>query len=238
MRRIVIGLWCLVAATAFLGMACVAVQRANPGTLQSDVLDTYCEVRGSVGTGAGVVVQVEGRACVLTCKHVVQQNPNLVARQERRGLWIERKPLRVIEHADKDIALIVLENADGLRAARIDLPPEEGEDVWYVGTPDGSHRTIERCIISRLDYPIPVRGEGTYKTYLLGGVIGWWGNSGGGCFVRDARGYRLVGIVFRMTFRHDQLYAKNPVHAIDHKTMCQFLDRPYVKSEVRNAGCD
>lgn len=196
------------------------------GTLKGDVIAPYVEIQSSYGwgNGAGTCLQVDGETLILTAAHVVARNikvrgakftPSKVYYYKQEwdipfptlpsiGGW-HLDPLPASREADlvwydppeeekgHDLALLRPRHAEGLRAAPLGLSEtlEVGEDCWYVGTPNGLHGALERSIINRTDHQM---GGNTF-TVVNGN--GWYGNSGGGLFVKREGGYRLVGVVTR-----------------------------------------
>lgn len=213
--------------------------------LKGQVIDPYVEVRAGEGIGSGTVIEFNGEVLVLTAAHVVgccvkdtkasvqDKDAKDVGQVERHyePVTIRRiSPLRqldvqadivlfspVEESGGHDLALLKPRSTEGLKATRFSASAKmrPGQDAWYIGTPIGLHRSLEKSIINQTD----MAWHGNIFTVTNGN--GTFGNSGGGLFVRDDRGFCLVGVVVRKAHGGDN----SPLMCQTQKTILAFLTK-------------
>lgn len=222
---------------------CAILIPGQPGSIQTDIVDPYVEVRTTAGGGAGTVIKVGDEILVLTAAHVVAESAKAMEpktpEEAKRTLPEKNKPVflcietehrRTVIQADivgysttedkggTDLALVKPRDPAGLTPAIFcdQAKIEPGQECWYIGTPMGVHRMLEKTIVNRPlleknDHPyIVVNGQGTY------------GNSGGGLFVKSGDKYVLVGVVTRRLWTSDD---RNPLCAQTQKSIKLFIDK-------------
>lgn len=192
----------------------LAVLLAAGGIAKAGVPEGVVAPYVQIGGGSGTVIQLDGKPYVLTAFHVVEdmmwdvsvyydvfgtkhevKKRAEVPFKDARGCPYKGKVVfhtPVEEDGGHDLALLeVLGDPRGLHAAALDLDAEmtPGRAVWYIGTPAGVAASLERSIVSRTDY------EG----WTMVNGNGWYGNSGGGLFVKRHGAFYLCGVVVRMT---------------------------------------
>jgi hypothetical protein len=212
------GLTAFVAAVLTLSTALFYCEAAAPGSvctpaapsLAQQVCAPYVAIVGPDAEvyGAGTVLRVRGELHILTAAHVVCGPKDLAPEiGEIRHYSTEADPdepreARVVAYSapedaagpkGDDLALLKPINPAGLSPARIAPKPfrlERGEDMWYIGSPAGEIAHLERSIYSR---------DRTWagKTFYITNGCAYFGNSGGGCYVKRGDTYFLVGVLTR-----------------------------------------
>jgi S1-C subfamily serine protease len=192
------------------------------------MVDSYVEVRQDA-TGAGVVIAVDGEELVLTARHCVENDRKCVIRKitEDYTQEVYTEGVVVLLPKDEKVDLALVKPSKPLKqpAARYNAvtPVKRGQDVWYVGTPKGMHSSLEKSIVN-----VPCRRhQASTDGYLVVNGIGWYGNSGGPAFVKDAGGWTLVGILVRL---YNVENARTPVCCETLPTIHKVLDE-YRKSK-------
>lgn len=217
------------------------------GTIRRDVLAPYVEVRkGGRCTGSGVAIRAGGELLVLTAHHVVadglgRKSTRYAAPSDafelvkhnsgKQRTWTARVVYFSPAEGDGpgvDLALLRPGKPEGLTPARSDFGArlEEGEDAWYVGTPRGLHRSLEKSIINRTDY------RALRQAWVIVNGHGTFGNSGGPLFVRRGNDYVLVSVAARVV--GGSSFPKTPLMFKHPRTVGAFLDA-YRKDRERDA---
>ena len=204
-------------ATCFLSMAVsfglLTYDKPNVVNVGAQVCNSYVaiEQEGEI-IGAGTVIRLGSETFVLTAYHVVSPGYAVATGNAGRApIPVDTVPYRVMrdskhydsypvwftptgEYGGDDFALLALPTGSRLPAATLafDVTPRDGETVWYVGSPAGFPRYLERSILSRTDYPA------FDSRWLVFGGGGWYGNSGGGLYVERSGRPVLAGVVSRM----------------------------------------
>jgi hypothetical protein len=145
--------------------------------------------------------------------------------QKGRGKEVERWCEIVLysppeESGGHDLALLKPRDPAGLKAAKFTgkTPVEAGQTCWYVGTPNGLHRSLEKSVINQTDFEAGYLGGNSY--YLANGN-GWYGTSGGGIFVMEGEEFLLIGVVVRLVWAD----ARTPVICQTQETITGFLEK-------------
>lgn len=231
---------CLYAVSLFVSILPLACkdcdcQSEAPGSIQSEIVDTYVQVNTPDGaTGAGVVVDFAGEKLILTCAHVVEDAPRiagkvatlrpLTVKKIKNGetLYAAKADIVQVGNSNTGVDLALIRpRSNPPRAAKWcpQSPARLGEDCWYIGTPGGVHARLERSIISQVAEKCPL-SDGTFVAV---NGCGYYGSSGGPVFVLRDGHYYLTGIVSR----GGPDMQRNPkciVYAVDHPTIKAFLE--------------
>jgi hypothetical protein len=185
---------------------------AHGGTVSEDVVTPFVEVRTSRGLGSGQAIKLGDEILVLTAAHVVEslygddpKNPKNKPEQadlfrcDPNGDDVEICKADVIfysapnDEGGHDLALLRPVSAKGLAPAHLGLDEtlEQGEECWYVGSPDGYTGVLEKSVLAKVRTKMDtIPGE-----FLVVGGNGWHGNSGGGVYVVRRGQYELVGTI-------------------------------------------
>ncbi|MBY6677867.1 trypsin-like peptidase domain-containing protein [Rhodococcus sp. BP-332] len=151
---------------------------------------------GNAGTGSGVVI--DGAGYIVTNNHVI----SMAATNPGATLNVTfsdgtKVPAQIVGRDTKtDLAVLKTDVAD-LSVARLGRSSDVavGDDVVAVGSPLGLSKTVTRGIVSALDRPVRLSGEGTDTDAVIDAVQTDAainpGNSGGPLI--DAEG-RVIGI--------------------------------------------
>jgi hypothetical protein len=217
----------LAAAAACTAIAPVTQAAAPPAvpSFERQVLAPYVEVRRGGAVGSGVVIRWRGKLRVLTCSHVAGDAKTVTLRQEddqgKVTIWSARVKRRskLDEPGNDPVDLALLEPKAPLGLLPCRLSPGSlrlvaGEPCWYVGTPKGMHRSLERSIVNR-----PLMRLWGGKRVVVNGN-GTYGSSGGPMFVRRGKQYVLAGIVSCFQRTND---ARAPMGCESAETIRRFL---------------
>lgn len=173
--------------------------------------------RGSHGAGT-VIGHKAGRTYILTARHTTEENEATADYSYKLGVWthetaypIEAQIERISRHG-LDAAIISTKAIDHRVAKTSRRDPATGEQVFVLGSPSGSFRTIYRRRVLRYESGRFYRGlHYQLTTFLLDGPI-LPGFSGGGVFNSYEE---LVGICYaRRTERQGQGVCI-PIRALD-----------------------
>lgn len=157
------------------------------------VQETFGE---NAGTGSGVVV--DGAGYIVTNNHVI----SMAATNPDATLSVTfsdgtKVPARIVGRDVKTDLAVLSTDATGLTVAQLGRSDDVavGDDVVAVGSPLGLSKTVTRGIVSALDRPVRLSGEGTDTDAVIDAVQTDAainpGNSGGPLI--DAEG-RVIGI--------------------------------------------
>jgi hypothetical protein len=205
----------LVALTLEIALSC-KIDSSSPD-LMRDVVAPYVEVLSvdNKCIGAGTVIRTSrGKVYILTAGHVataVEQNKMHIRKVAEKGAvyqtWIT-KTVKVDFDENIDLALLEPFNPEGLSAAFYTGQEElcRGQDCWYIGTNGGIHSSLERSILNQPffrsayddykgdeDYP---KKRDAMRIMFNGNC--YYGNSGGGLYVKGTHHYVLVGVVVEL----------------------------------------
>ncbi|MFJ6935178.1 S1C family serine protease [Streptomyces sp. NPDC101132] len=141
------------------------VSRSSDGTVSGvarQVMPSIVEIGATTGsgkaTGSGVIVTSDGE--IVTNNHVVAGASEITVRTSD-GKTYKARVLGT--DPDKDLALIKLEGASGLKAAKLGDSSQVnvGDQVVAIGSPEGLTGTVTSGIVSALDRDVTVaKSEG------------------------------------------------------------------------------
>nr|WP_245819749.1 trypsin-like peptidase domain-containing protein [Rhodococcus yunnanensis] len=151
----------------------------------------------NAGTGSGVVI--DGDGYIVTNNHVISMaatNPGKAILQVTFSDGT-KVPAQIVGRDTKTDLAVLKTDVGGLTVAELgnSADVQVGEDVVAVGSPLGLSKTVTRGIVSALDRPVRLSGEGTDTDAVIDAVQTDAainpGNSGGPLI--DAEG-RVIGI--------------------------------------------
>lgn len=166
------------------------------GDIERDCIAPYVELRSAGRIGSGVHL---GHGLLLTAKHVVVEDACMAVTQSQLGtVNVTRQATVVYRGPACDLALVQVEEWEGLVAAKmLTGSVKTGEACYYVGTPYGFHRSLERSVINSPRVKVDVH------TYFTTNGNGGRGNSGGPLYVQRGGRWVLAGIAARYAFVYD-----------------------------------
>ncbi|WP_374112290.1 S1C family serine protease [Rhodococcus sp. CH91] len=166
-------------------------------TVLPAVVSIQVTVGGDAGTGSGVVI--DGAGYIVTNNHVISMaagNPD--AKVQVTFDDGTKVPASIVGRDIKtDLAVLAVEDVDNLVVAELGRSEDVqvGEDVVAVGSPLGLSKTVTRGIVSALNRPMRLSGQGTDTDAVIDAVQTDAsinpGNSGGPLI--DMEG-RVIGI--------------------------------------------
>ena len=123
--------------------------------------------------GSGVVV--DGRGYVVTNNHVISEAAASPSKFKMTVVFNDGKevPANLVGRDPKtDLAVLKVDNVDNLTVARLGDSDKltVGEEVVAVGAPLGLRSTVTHGIISALNRPVPLSGEGSDTDTVIDGV--------------------------------------------------------------------
>lgn len=151
----------------------------------------------NAGTGSGVVI--DGSGYIVTNNHVISMaatNPDRATLQVTFSDGT-KVPAKIVGRDTKTDLAVIKTDVGNLTVAELgnSADVQVGEDVVAVGSPLGLNKTVTRGIVSALDRPVRLSGEGTDTDAVIDAVQTDAainpGNSGGPLI--DAEG-RVIGI--------------------------------------------
>jgi S1-C subfamily serine protease len=159
-------------------------------------IEAKSDDEGSQGSG----VVVDGRGYVVTNNHVISEAAATPGKFKMTVVFNDGKevPANLVGRDPKtDLAVLKVDNVDNLTVARLGDSSKltVGEEVVAVGAPLGLRSTVTHGIISALNRPVPLSGEGSDTDTVIDGVqtdasINH-GNSGGPLINMDSE---VIGI--------------------------------------------
>lgn len=159
-------------------------------------IEAKSDDEGSQGSG----VVVDGRGYVVTNNHVISEAAATPGKFKMTVVFNDGKevPANLVGRDPKtDLAVLKVDNVDNLTVARLGDSGKltVGEEVVAVGAPLGLRSTVTHGIISALNRPVPLSGEGSDTDTVIDGVqtdasINH-GNSGGPLINMDSE---VIGI--------------------------------------------
>ncbi|MBU3750434.1 MAG: trypsin-like serine protease [Mycobacterium sp.] len=134
-------------------------------------IETESDETGSQGSG----VVVDGRGYIVTNNHVISEAAATPGKFKMTVVFNDGKevPANLVGRDPKtDLAVLKVDNVDNLRVARLGDSEKltVGEEVVAVGAPLGLRSTVTHGIISALDRPVPLSGDGTDTDTVIDGV--------------------------------------------------------------------
>ena len=159
-------------------------------------IETKSDEDGSQGSG----VIVDGRGYIVTNNHVISDAASNPSKFKMTVVFNDGKevPANLVGRDPKtDLAVLKVDNVDNLTVARFGDSDklQVGEEVIAAGAPLGLRSTVTSGIISALNRPVPLSGEGSDTDTVIDAVqtdasINH-GNSGGPLINMDAQ---VIGI--------------------------------------------
>lgn len=134
-------------------------------------IEAKSDDEGSQGSG----VVVDGRGYVVTNNHVVSEAAATPGKFKLTVVFNDGKevPANLVGRDPKtDLAVLKVDNVDNLTVARLGDSSKltVGEEVVAVGAPLGLRSTVTHGIISALNRPVPLSGEGSDTDTVIDGV--------------------------------------------------------------------
>ncbi len=134
-------------------------------------IETESDEQGSQGSG----VVVDGRGYIVTNNHVISEAAATPGKFKMTVVFNDGKevPANLVGRDPKtDLAVLKVDNVDNLTVARLGDSEKltVGEEVVAVGAPLGLRSTVTHGIISALDRPVPLSGEGSDTDTVIDGV--------------------------------------------------------------------
>ncbi len=159
-------------------------------------IEAKSDDEGSQGSG----VVVDGRGYIVTNNHVISEAAATPGKFKMTVVFNDGKevPANLVGRDPKtDLAVLKVDNVDNLTVARLGDSDKlkVGEEVIAAGAPLGLRSTVTHGIISALNRPVPLSGEGSDTDTVIDGVqtdasINH-GNSGGPLINMDSE---VIGI--------------------------------------------
>ena len=133
--------------------------------------ETESDESGSQGSG----VVVDGRGYIVTNNHVISEAAASPSKFKMRVVFNDGKevPANLVGRDPKtDLAVLKVDNVDKLTVARLGDSDKlrVGEEVIAVGAPLGLRSTVTTGIISALNRPVPLSGEGSDTDTVIDAV--------------------------------------------------------------------
>ncbi|MGH4029446.1 S1C family serine protease [Actinomycetota bacterium Odt1-20B] len=161
-------------------------QRGTVSGVAQAVSPSIVEISATSGqgksTGSGVIITGDGE--IITNNHVISGASNVKVRTNDGKTYNAKV---VGTDSKKDLALIKLEGASGLKAASLGDSDnvKVGDQVVAIGSPEGLTGTVTSGIISALDRDVTVSTDGGQQQQQQGGGGGWPFEYGGEQFNGD-----------------------------------------------------
>ena len=134
-------------------------------------IEAKSDEQGSQGSG----VVVDGRGYVVTNNHVISEAAATPSKFKMTVVFNDGKevPANLVGRDPKtDLAVLKVDNVDNLTVARFGDSDKlkVGEEVVAVGAPLGLRSTVTTGIISALNRPVPLSGEGSDTDTVIDAV--------------------------------------------------------------------
>jgi S1-C subfamily serine protease len=134
-------------------------------------IEAKSDEEGSQGSG----VVVDGRGYIVTNNHVISEAAAIPGKFKMTVVFNDGKevPANLVGRDPKtDLAVLKVDNVDNLTVARLGDSSKltVGEEVVAVGAPLGLRSTVTHGIISALNRPVPLSGEGSDTDTVIDGV--------------------------------------------------------------------
>jgi len=134
-------------------------------------IETESDETGSQGSG----VVVDGRGYVVTNNHVISEAASSPSKFKMRVVFNDGKEVSanlVGRDPKTDLAVLKVDNVDNLTVARFGDSDKlrVGEEVVAVGAPLGLRSTVTTGIISALNRPVPLSGDGSDTDTVIDAV--------------------------------------------------------------------
>ncbi|MEZ0341861.1 S1C family serine protease [Mycobacterium sp. pV006] len=134
-------------------------------------IEAKSDAEGAQGSG----VVIDGRGYVVTNNHVISEAATNPSKFKMAVVFNDGKevPANLVGRDPKtDLAVLKVDNVDNLTVARMGDSDKiiVGEEVIAAGAPLGLRSTVTHGIISALNRPIPLSGDGTDTDTVIDGV--------------------------------------------------------------------
>ena len=134
-------------------------------------IEAKSDEEGSQGSG----VVVDGRGYIVTNNHVISEAAATPGKFKMTVVFNDGKevPANLVGRDPKtDLAVLKVDNVDNLTVARLgdSSKLKVGEEVIAAGAPLGLRSTVTHGIISALNRPVPLSGEGSDTDTVIDGV--------------------------------------------------------------------
>ena len=134
-------------------------------------IEAKSDDEGSQGSG----VVVDGRGYIVTNNHVISEAAATPGKFKMTVVFNDGKevPANLVGRDPKtDLAVLKVDNVDNLTVARLGDSGKlkVGEEVIAAGAPLGLRSTVTHGIISALNRPVPLSGEGSDTDTVIDGV--------------------------------------------------------------------
>lgn len=134
-------------------------------------IEAKSDEEGSQGSG----VVVDGRGYIVTNNHVISEAAATPAKFKMTVVFNDGKevPANLVGRDPKtDLAVLKVDNVDNLTVARFGNSDDlrVGEEVVAAGAPLGLRSTVTHGIISALNRPVPLSGEGSDTDTVIDAV--------------------------------------------------------------------
>lgn len=134
-------------------------------------IETESDETGSQGSG----VVIDARGYIVTNNHVISEAAATPGKFKMTVVFNDGKevPANLVGRDPKtDLAVLKVDNVDNLTVARLGDSEKltVGEEVVAVGAPLGLRSTVTSGIISALDRPVPLSGDGSDTDTVIDGV--------------------------------------------------------------------
>ncbi|MEU3277700.1 S1C family serine protease [Streptomyces antibioticus] len=145
------------------------------------VVEVSATLSGGASTGSGVIISSDGE--IVTNNHVIAGASSIKVTTSDGTSYTARV---VGTDSKKDLALVKLENASGLKAATLGNSDgvQVGDTVVAIGSPEGLTGTVTSGIVSALDRDVTVSTDESRQQQQQGGG-GWPFEFGGREFNGD-----------------------------------------------------
>lgn len=146
---------------------------AVAASVADSVVTIETESAESGSQGSGVVV--DGRGYIVTNNHVISEAAANPSKFKMRVVFNDGKevPANLVGRDPKtDLAVLKVDNVDNLTVARLGDSSKlrVGEEVIAVGAPLGLRSTVTTGIISALNRPVPLSGDGSDTDTVIDAV--------------------------------------------------------------------
>ncbi len=146
------------------------------------VVEVSATLSGGASTGSGVIISSDGE--IVTNNHVIAGASSIKVTTSDGTSYTAKV---VGTDSKKDLALIKLENASGLKAATLGNSDgvQVGDTVVAIGSPEGLTGTVTSGIVSALDRDVTVSTDESQQQQQQQGGGGWPFEFGGREFNGD-----------------------------------------------------
>ncbi|CAJ1580725.1 S1C family serine protease [[Mycobacterium] wendilense] len=134
-------------------------------------IEAVSDQSGSQGSG----VVIDGRGYIVTNNHVISEAASNPAQYKMTVVFNDGKevPANLIGRDPKtDLAVIKVDNVDNLTVARLgdSEKVQVGEEVIAAGAPLGLRSTVTHGIVSALERPVPLSGDGSDTNTVIDAI--------------------------------------------------------------------